>query len=323
MIWFTLAAAVLTWGLTALYIQAMTARGRLDEPNHRSMHATPKPSGSGIVAIPLILGLWWLSAPGPGDLNRALIPCALLLSIVGWIDDIYRLPASKRLITYLAVIGIYLALLPRSAQIFPAVPLLLERAVLLLALAWFVNLFNFMDGIDGIAGSEAAAIGIGFVAVSGIAAPGASLALIIVAAMLGYLVWNWAPGRVMMGDAGSIPLGFLTGALMLELAFSGQLAAALILPAFFCLDASITLARRLRAGHSFHESHKEHFYQRAASACATHATVVIGMLLANAGLVASALISRAHVILGLIAAAIVMAGFFMWLSLMARKKVPA
>ncbi len=97
MIWLTLAAAVLTWGLTAGYIKAMTARGRLDEPNHRSMHVTPKPSGSGIVAVPVILLLWWLSAPVPGDMNRALIPCALLLSVVGWMDDIYRLPASKRL----------------------------------------------------------------------------------------------------------------------------------------------------------------------------------------------------------------------------------
>jgi UDP-N-acetylmuramyl pentapeptide phosphotransferase/UDP-N-acetylglucosamine-1-phosphate transferase len=323
MIWLILAAAVLTWGLTAAYITAMTARGRLDEPNHRSMHDTPKPSGSGIVAIPVILFLWWLSAPAAGDLNRALIPCALLLSVIGWIDDIYRLPASKRLVTYFAVIGIYLALLPRSAQLFPFMPLLAERLFLLLALAWFVNLFNFMDGIDGIAGSEAAAIGVGFVAVAGIAAPGASLALLIAGAMLGYLAWNWAPGRVMMGDAGSIPLGFLTGALLLDLAFSGYLAAALILPAFFCLDATITLARRLRAGHRFHDSHREHFYQRAAAACPTHATVVIAMLIADAGLIGAAVIARSYWVVGLAAAAILMAGLFVWLSQTARKRMAA
>lgn len=323
MIWLALAAAVLTWGLTAVYITVMTARGRLDQPNHRSMHATPKPSGSGIIAIPVILALWWVSSPVAGDLNRALIPCALLFSVIGWIDDIYRLPASKRLVTYLAVIGIYLALLPRTAHIFPFLPLLAERALLLLALAWYINLFNFMDGIDGIAGSEAAAIGIGFVAVAGIAAPGASLAVLIAAAMLGYLAWNWAPGRVMMGDAGSIPLGFLTGALMLELAFSGQLAAALILPAYFCIDATVTLVRRLRAGHRFHDSHREHFYQRAAAACPTHATVVIGMIAANAGLVAAALISRTYSVLGVAAAALVMIGFFLWLAQLARGKMAA
>lgn len=323
MIWLILAAAVLTWGLTAGYITAMTARGRLDEPNHRSMHVTPKPSGSGIVAIPIILALWWLSTPVSGDLNRALIPCALLLSVIGWIDDTYRLPASKRLVTYFAVIGIYLALLPRTAHIFPVLPLLAERLLLLVALAWFVNLFNFMDGIDGIAGSEAAAIGIGFVAVAGVAAPGASLALLITGAMLGYLVWNWAPGRVMMGDAGSIPLGFLTGALLLQLAYSGNLAAALILPAYFCLDASITLVRRLRAGHRFHDSHREHFYQRAAAASSTHATVVVAMLIANAGLVGAAVIARSYAIVGLVAAACIMVGFFMWLSQVARKKVAA
>lgn len=323
MIWLALAAAVLTWGLTALYIKAMTVQGRLDQPNHRSMHAIPKPSGSGLVAVPVLLACWWLASPVPGDLNRALIPCALLLSIVGWFDDIYRLPASKRLVAYLAIIGIYLALLPRSAQIFPFLPLVAERAVLLLALAWYVNLFNFMDGIDGLAGSQAASIGIGFVVVAGMAAPGASLALVIAGAMFGYLAWNWAPGRVMMGDAGSIPLGFLTGALMLELAFSGQLAAALILPAYFCIDATVTLVRRLRAGHRFHDSHKEHFYQRAAAACASHATVVTTAIVANAGLVAAALLSRAHALLGLLAAAMVMAAFFVWLSHVARKKLAA
>lgn len=319
MIWFALAAAVLTWGLTAAYIRVMTARGNLDQPNHRSMHVRPKPSGSGIVALPVILGLWWIAGPVPGDLSRSLIPCALLLSLVGWIDDIYNLPAGKRLVTYLAVIGIYLALLPRSAQIFPMLPLVLERVLLLIALAWFVNLFNFMDGIDGIAGSEAAFIGVGFVVVAGTAAPGASLAVLIAAAMLGYLWWNWAPGSVMMGDAGSIPLGFLTGALMLELAFKGNLAAALILPAYFCIDATITLARRMLAGHSFSDSHKEHFYQRAAAACSTHATVVLAMVIANIGLLSAAVLSRASSILGGVAAALVMIGFFVWLARTSKK----
>lgn len=321
MIWLVLAAAVLTWGLTAAYITVMTARGNLDQPNHRSMHDRPKPSGSGIVAIPVILALWWISGPVSGDLNRSLIPCALLLSLVGWIDDIYRLPAGKRLVTYLAVVGIYLALLPRSAQIFPVLPLLVERILLLFALAWFVNLFNFMDGIDGIAGSEAAFIGVGFVAVAGVAAPGSSLALLIAAAMLGYLWWNWAPGSVMMGDAGSIPLGFLTGALMLELAFKGHLAAALILPAYFCIDATITLVRRLMAGHRFQDSHKEHFYQRAAATCPTHATVVLAMMAANAGLLVAALLTRFNVVLGVVPAVLVMIGFFAWLSRVSKKTV--
>jgi UDP-N-acetylmuramyl pentapeptide phosphotransferase/UDP-N-acetylglucosamine-1-phosphate transferase len=323
MIWLALAAAVLTWGLTAAYIKVMTARGSLDQPNHRSMHDKPKPTGAGVVAIPVILALWWMSSPVAGDLNRALVPCTLILCLVGWIDDVYRMPASTRLVAYLAVVGIYLALLPQSARVVPFLPIVVERALLLVAWAWYVNLFNFMDGIDGIAGSEAVSIGIGFVVVAGIAAPGSSLALLIAAAMLGYLMWNWAPGSVMMGDAGSIPLGFLTGALMLELAVSGHLAAALILPAYFCIDATVTLVRRLRNGHRFHESHREHFYQRAAAAAPSHATVVLAMLVANAGLVAAAVLSGLQIVLGLGAAALVMAGFFMWLSQLARTKLPA
>ncbi len=113
----------------------------------------------------------------------------------------------------------------------------------------------------------------------------------------------------MMGDAGSIPLGFLTGALMLQWPFRATRGGA-HLPAYFCIDATITLVRRLAAGHRFHDSHREHFYQRAAAALPTHAPVVIGMIVASAGLIAAALISRGYPIVGLILGGMIMAGFF-------------
>lgn len=323
MIWLVLAAAVVTWGLTGVYIRAMIARGRLDVPNDRSMHALPKPSGAGIVVVPVILALWCLSTPSAGDLNRVLVPCALGLAVIGFIDDMFKLRARVRLCAQVAAIGIYLALLPRNAQILPFLPVLLERLVLALAFTWFVNLFNFMDGIDGIAGGEAASIGLGFVVVAGFAAPGSALASIIAAAMAGYLVWNWAPGRVMMGDAGSIPLGFLTGALLIELALAGYLAAAIILPLFFCLDATVTLVRRFLAGHRFYDAHRQHLYQRAALGCASHATVVSGMLLANLGLIAAAVLARNHAAWGLVFAGLILTAFVGWLSQLAANKASA
>lgn len=320
MIWLALAAAVATWALTGGYIRLMAARGRLDIPNARSMHDKPKPSGAGVVAIPVVLAAWWLAGPDASGMRGVATACALLLCGLGWRDDVHGLPVLARFGAQIAAIVIYLALLPADMRILPMLPIAFERAVLALAWAWYVNLFNFMDGIDGIAGSEAATLGLGFLAVAGSAAPGAGLAVPIVGAMLGYLAWNWSPGRVMMGDAGSIPLGYLTGALMLELAFAGYLAAACILPLFFCADATITLARRLLAGKKPHEAHREHFYQRAALGCGSHATVVKAMIVANMLLIVAAVVAAKHAALGIAGAGLTLLLFFIWLARTAQRK---
>ena len=130
-------------------------------------------------------------------------------------------------------------------------PAALDMAAAALLWVWFVNLYNFMDGIDGIAGSETAAIGIGLAlfAIAGIgndpalAAPAA----VIAAAAIGFLVWNWAPARIFLGDVGSVPLGYLLGFLLLAAASRGHWKLALILPLYFLADATITLLRRLAA----------------------------------------------------------------------------
>jgi UDP-N-acetylmuramyl pentapeptide phosphotransferase/UDP-N-acetylglucosamine-1-phosphate transferase len=157
---------------------------------------------------------------------------------------------------------------------------------------WFVNLFNFMDGIDGIDGAEAAAIGLGVVLVAsvggaidlGLAAPAAAIA----AASLGFLVWNWAPARIFLGDVGSVPLGYLLGFLLFELARRGQWAAALILPLYFLADASLTLLRRLLRGERVWQAHREHFYQRAVQRGLSHDAVVLRVVAADLALIACA-----------------------------------
>lgn len=319
---FALAAAVTTWILTAGYVRMMLAHGRLDFPNARSMHKQPKPAGAGIVAIPVIL-LTALVLGGFASLHPVLLGAALGLSLLGWVDDMRGLPARVRFAAQVVAIGLYLWALPAEARIAPLAPLLLERAVLALLWCWYVNLYNFMDGIDGIAGSEAVSLAIGFLAVAGLTATGSGLAIAIAAVMLGYLAWNWAPGRVMMGDAGSIPIGYLTGALMLELAFAERLVAALILPAVFWVDATSTLARRLAAGKAFYEAHREHLYQRAALGAGSHATVVLGMIAANVGLLAAALISISRPFWGAGLAVLVVACFFAWLLQLTRRSVSA
>jgi UDP-N-acetylmuramyl pentapeptide phosphotransferase/UDP-N-acetylglucosamine-1-phosphate transferase len=179
-------------------------------------------------------------------------------------------------------------------RIAASLPLLVERLLLGLAWLWFVNLFNFMDGIDGLAGSEAVALAAGYVLVVAPwrgGEPLAELALIVAAACGGYLFWNWHPARVFMGDAGSIPLGLLLGWLMIDLACRGYWAAAAILPLYFIADATVTLLRRLLGGRSPWRPHREHFYQRAVLAGRTPAAVAWRVNAVNVLLIALALAS--------------------------------
>jgi UDP-N-acetylmuramyl pentapeptide phosphotransferase/UDP-N-acetylglucosamine-1-phosphate transferase len=155
-----------------------------------------------------------------------------------------------------------------------------------------------MDGIDGIAGSEAVAIGLGLLlAASGglmfdfsIAFPAA----VIVLATLGFLVWNWAPARIILGDVGSVPLGFMLGFLLRELALRGLWKAALILPLYFLADATLTLLRRLARGERPWQAHREHFYQRAVQRGLSHSAVVLRVIAADAILVACAWIAEIY-----------------------------
>jgi UDP-N-acetylmuramyl pentapeptide phosphotransferase/UDP-N-acetylglucosamine-1-phosphate transferase len=155
---------------------------------------------------------------------------------------------------------------------------------------WWVNLYNFMDGIDGIAGSEAAAIAGGLLLFTmlgnGADFSVALLSAAVLGASLGFLVWNWAPAKIFLGDVGSVPLGYLTGFLLIGLAGAGRWKIAMILPLYFIADATITLGRRLAGGERVWEAHRQHFYQKAVIRGLDHATVVRRVLAANLLLVA-------------------------------------
>jgi UDP-N-acetylmuramyl pentapeptide phosphotransferase/UDP-N-acetylglucosamine-1-phosphate transferase len=146
-----------------------------------------------------------------------------------------------------------------------------------------------MDGIDGVDASEAATIGIGIMLVASgsldLAAPAAAIA----AAALGFLVWNWAPARIFLGDVGSVPLGYLLGFLLYQLALRGSWQTALILPLYFLADATLTLLRRLARGDRVWQAHRQHFYQRAVQRGLGHAAVVLRVIAANVVLIACAL----------------------------------
>src|SRR4029453_705673 len=137
--------------------------------------------------------------------------------------------------------------------------------------------------------------------------PLSSLALIVAASAAGYLFWNWHPARVFMGDAGSIPLGFLLGWLMLDLTLRGQWAAGLILPLYFVADDTFTLFARAYRGEKLWQAHRQHFYQRAVLGGATPSGVVWRVGAANAILIALAIVSVRYPALALVAAAVTVA----------------
>jgi UDP-N-acetylmuramyl pentapeptide phosphotransferase/UDP-N-acetylglucosamine-1-phosphate transferase len=181
--------------------------------------------------------------------------------------------------------------------VFPGLPVGFERVLAGVAWLWFINLFNFMDGIDGLAGSEAVAVALGYLVLTAhldSQGPSSSLALIVAASAAGYLFWNWHPAKVFMGDAGSVPLGFLLGWLMLDLAVQGHWAAALILPLYFVADATVTLLKRGLRGEKPWQAHREHFYQRAVLGGATPPGVVWRTMAANAALIVLALASTGY-----------------------------
>ena len=316
-------AAALSWSLIGIFILVMTSSRRLEAPNERSMHAVPVPVGAGIamVATTLVLWPWWQSQAGGAHL--VLLAGFAGLGAVSWIDDRRQLSAAIRLGAQAAAVALCLASLPPDARVLPVLPLIVERLLLGLAWLWFINLFNFMDGIDGLAGSETIAVALGYLALltyAGLDDPFWRLALVIAASAAGYLFWNWHPARVFMGDSGSIPLGFLLGWLMLDLALKGQWPAGLILPLYFVADATFTLLARALRGEKPWHAHRQHFYQRAVLSGATPSSVVWRIGATNAMLIVLAFVSVGYPALALVAAGGLVAGLLAHLESLARRR---
>ena len=318
----TLAACV----LTGLYTRLLSAAGRVEQPDQRSMHAQPVPSGAGLMIV-LVAFVFWATAQYVAlePSHVLLLTAVAALSAVSWVDDQYRLPPGARLAAHTLAVALLLVSMPADLRLLPPCPLALERAILGLGWIWFINLFNFMDGIDGLAGSEAIAIATGYVAVVSVARiePSLSeLSLLIAAACTGYLAWNWHPAKVFMGDAGSISLGFALGWMMIDLACRGQWAAAVILPLYFMADASLTLLKRLASGEPPWRPHRSHFYQRAVLGGATPPSVVTRVVMANVLLVGLAVLSTWSPAPALMGAAVVVCALLLDMQRLARAWAP-
>jgi UDP-N-acetylmuramyl pentapeptide phosphotransferase/UDP-N-acetylglucosamine-1-phosphate transferase len=276
------------WLVTGILIPVLRRRDMLDYPNERSSHITPTPRGGGIAVIGSVL-LAWIALSKAGLVGSSVISIAIgtsLLAVVSWIDDRRGLSPGVRLVAQGIAVTIGFLALPEGqsglgAWSGPALYFVATGIVWV----WWINLFNFMDGIDGLAASEAAAICGGlllFAVVGDGTDPAAALlAAGILGAAVGFLAWNWSPARIFLGDVGSVPLGYLLGFLLIDVAVRGRWRIALILPLYFLADATITVLYRLLRGERVWEPHRQHFYQRAVRNGLGHAAVVKRVIAAD------------------------------------------
>ena len=252
--WAPFVAFAVAVSVTALLRSRRAAGLALDHPNERSLHVVPVPRTGGIAIIAgMVAAALWLRA------SPSLLVPAAALAMASYLDDRHALPAAVRLLMHLVAAGVFLWLAAGSS----AAALLV---VLLLAIAWITNLYNFMDGADGLAGGMAV-IGFGtygFAAWLGGNGECEMLGWSIAAAAAGFLIFNFPPAKIFMGDVGSIPLGFLAGAFGVAGWQQGlwPLWFPLVVFAPFIVDATTTLARRLLRGERVWEAHREHYYQR-------------------------------------------------------------
>jgi UDP-N-acetylmuramyl pentapeptide phosphotransferase/UDP-N-acetylglucosamine-1-phosphate transferase len=297
-----LVSLFLSLGLTVL-LRPWLTRYAMVQPNARSSHREPTPQGGGIaVVVATLVVAWGAVAVSPALLQNqdgqflAVTAATTLLAVVGAIDDMRSLPAAARLATQCIAVGAVIAALPNELQILPQVPWSIERACLLLVGVWFVNLVNFMDGIDWMTVTEVVPV-TGAIVLLGLAGAVAPLPALVAAALvgatIGFAPFNRPVAQVFLGDVGSLPIGLLLGWLLLQLAAMGHLAAALILPLYYLADATITLAGRVVRGEAFWQAHRTHFYQRATDHGLAVRAIVTRVFLVNLALAALALVTVA------------------------------
>ncbi|KRR23678.1 glycosyl transferase [Bradyrhizobium lablabi] len=260
-----LLSGILTWAIRPLMVRIALAK-----PNARSSHRVPTPQGGGIavIAATLIAATAVIALAGAADLKIpvAVFGATLFIAAVGFADDVKHLHVLPRLLLQGLAVAAVIVAAPETLRIVPACPLWLERGLLLLAGLWFVNLVNFMDGLDLITVAEivpvtAALVLLGWVVDLPPSTTVAAAALF--GAMLGFAPFNRPVAKIFLGDVGSLPIGLLAGWCLLQLAWHQQVAAALLLQLYYLADATITLLRRIARREPFWAAHRSHFYQRA------------------------------------------------------------
>jgi Fuc2NAc and GlcNAc transferase len=286
---------IVTWGLAEVLRLYVGRLGMVDVPNSRSSHAMPTARGGGLAIVAAALAAA-IALDARGELSSNIAMTMVLggglVALVGVLDDRKGLSVRLRLCAHAVAAGLAVGLVG-SIQSLPLGQTVLSLGhaglpITLISLVWFLNLFNFMDGIDGIAVSEAVFMNCagGVLAASNGAPAGIVLAMfILAAACLGFIPLNWPPARMFMGDVGSGFLGFAGGVFALATIVSGTLSVWtwILLVGTFLIDATVTLLSRLFRGESIHQAHRSHVYQCLAGKWHSHGRVTLLYAVVNVG----------------------------------------
>ncbi len=262
--------ACVTCAILIAVLHPLLQRYALARPNARSSHSVPTPQGGGVAVIAAVIASIAISVSLFGaTADSVLFPvlvATVFLAFVGAYDDLRTISVLPRLLMQAAAVGIVLATLPAEFHLVSALPVWAERALLLIGGLWFVNLVNFMDGLDWITAAEAVPVmaALALFGSYGQLPFGPTLvALALCGAMIGFAPFNKPVAKLFLGDVGSLPIGLLMGWCLLQLAGSGHLVAALLLPLYYLADATLTLLKRLTRREAIWVAHRSHFYQQA------------------------------------------------------------
>lgn len=279
-----------SWAGVGLFRWYAVRRGMLDAPNDRTSHKEPKPRGGGIIFVvgsAILAGALYYFQIIDEELLIYFAP-ALVIGFLGFLDDMYGLSASVRFIVHFLCAAAMLFLFKEGGylvQNYINLPLPLSFLLLTTAVVWFTNLFNFMDGTDGIAATEALFCLIvgGYIIFQSKGYEFATFAWGISALVGGFLTWNWPNAKIFMGDSGSGFLGFIIAvfALVSCKLFNISIVVWLILTSMFWFDASVTLLRRMQAKEKWYKPHRKHAYQRMAQSGWSHGKVLVSTMLIN------------------------------------------
>jgi Fuc2NAc and GlcNAc transferase len=284
---------IFTWFATGIVRRHALLNAIMDIPNVRSSHSAPTPRGGGLAIVVAFMGaVILLTAAGWLQVNVAFVLVAGggAVAATGYLDDRKTLPASVRICVHIiaATLAVFVVggITQQTLHHMGLQGVWAGGLLGLMAVTWSTNLFNFMDGIDGIAGSEAVFVaGAGALLNSTFGGDGGLTAamLVLAAATSGFLIWNWPPARIFMGDVGSGFLGFILA--VLGLAASRHSAVPVeawaILSGVFLIDATVTLSRRILRGDRWFEAHRLHAYQRLASRWQAHLPVTVLVIAIN------------------------------------------
>jgi Fuc2NAc and GlcNAc transferase len=292
LVWLVPALLLISFGLTGLLRKYAISRSIIDIPNARSSHSIPTPRGGGVaivIAFVLALVLLGVFRLETWPVLVGYLGAGTLIAVIGFMDDHGHIAARWRLLGhFLAAVWalFWLGGLAPLAVLGYSVDLgWLGAVAAAFYLVWMLNLYNFMDGIDGIASFEAICACLGVCVIYWLTGHNQLVyaPLLLSMAVAGFLIWNFPPAKIFMGDAGSGFLGIILGCLSLQAAWAGSefLFAWLIMLGVFVVDATFTLIRRLVRGDKVYEAHRSHGYQFASRLYGTHRPVTLAVVVIN------------------------------------------